>query len=565
MKTILFCLNVIFVSNLYAQTPGLQWVKKMGDISENSTGTSIAIDQAGNVYTAGRFYGAIDLDPSTAVVTAYSIGDYDVYISKLDALGNFVWGKTLGGTGSEEATGIALDSLGNVYVSGIFANMTNFDPYISNFSMTELGGGDNFIMKLNTSGNFVWAKQFGSYDFDRCNSIAVDHSGHLLATGRVSVPTDFDPSAGTFTLTSSPFVVSTFALKWDLDGNFVWAKLLADGTGSSMGLSINADASDNVIVAGYFSGNSDFDPSSGVANLYTFAPKAGYVVKLDANGNYQWAVPHNAYYIAEAKASAVDDLGNVYITGYFEGALDFDPSLADYTLTGAYDAYLAKLDAAGNFQWAFKLGESYDEAGSALTIDNLGNVYVAGRFNYTIDFDPSTNTVADTSNGDYDGFICKYDASGSFIWKASFGSISADEVLALAIDDFDNVHAVGYYERNTDFDPSSGVTTLPGNIGNTDAFVLKLSNTVTTLQNENEEMLAVHVFPNPASISLTLQFELYGHYALSMLNATGDQVYQNSVTGNNAVIDVNQLPAGMYVLTISGEQRTKKVRVMLTK
>src|SRR5690606_19324646 len=107
----------------------------------------------------------------------------DIFISKLDTLGNFVWAKKIGGIGSDYSNSIALDNYGNVYTTGYFEDTVDFDPGFGVSYLNSTGGKDIFICKLDTSGNFVWAKKIGGSGTDAGNSIAVDNLGNIYITG----------------------------------------------------------------------------------------------------------------------------------------------------------------------------------------------------------------------------------------------------------------------------------------------------------------------------------------------------------------------------------------------
>jgi len=165
-------------------------------------GNSIFLDLLGNVYSTGMFQGTCDFDPGVGTFTLTSIGGWDSYVSKLDASGNFIWAKQLGGISNDYGYSLTVDTVGNVYTTGTFKNTVDFDPGVGTFSMASVGNSDIFISKLNSSGNFVWAIQIGDTSVDIANSIAVDVSGNVYSTGSFKYKPDFDPGPGTFTLTA---------------------------------------------------------------------------------------------------------------------------------------------------------------------------------------------------------------------------------------------------------------------------------------------------------------------------------------------------------------------------
>src|SRR5262245_21645591 len=115
---------------------------------------------------------------------------------------NWLWAKGEGGIGRDDGMAIAIDSSGNVYTTGIFSSTADFDPCPGFFNLVSNGQTDIFILKLDSSGNFVWAKQIGGATYDAGESLAIDSIGNVYITGAFSGTVDFDPGAGVFNLTS---------------------------------------------------------------------------------------------------------------------------------------------------------------------------------------------------------------------------------------------------------------------------------------------------------------------------------------------------------------------------
>jgi len=183
------------------------WVKATGGTNtDKDYGHGIAVDGAGNVYTTGYFAGTADFDPGPGTFNLTSAGIDDIFVSKLDSAGNFIWAKAMGGTSVGEGYGIAVDGAGNVYGTGIFAGTVDFDPGPGSFNLTSvLGNYDIFVSKLNTAGDLVWAKAMGGTDADYGEGIAVDGAGNVYTTGGFYDTVDFDPGPGTFNLTSAGY------------------------------------------------------------------------------------------------------------------------------------------------------------------------------------------------------------------------------------------------------------------------------------------------------------------------------------------------------------------------
>lgn len=172
---------------VYKLDPGrnLLWARAMGGPGID-VGMGIAVDDSGNVYTTGCFTGTADFDPGPGTANLTSAGgefDADVFVSKLDSSGNFVWAKRLGGVNSDWAEGITLDGSGNIYSTGSFFTTGDFDPGPGTFTLTNGGGDDIYVSKLDSDGNFVWAVAMGGPGSDVGADIVVDALGGVYTTG----------------------------------------------------------------------------------------------------------------------------------------------------------------------------------------------------------------------------------------------------------------------------------------------------------------------------------------------------------------------------------------------
>ncbi|MFT6923491.1 MAG: hypothetical protein ACJA1C_002506 [Crocinitomicaceae bacterium] len=252
----------IFIQKLNASGNFL-WAKSMGSTGYDY-GRSIEVDVSGNVYTTGSFEGTVDFDPGAGTVNVTSNGGSDIFIQKLDANGNFIWVKSMGGIYDDKGQSLTVDSGGNIYTTGEFYETVDFDPGVGTTNLYTSTGYDIFVQKLDVSGDFLWAKSMGSGLNDIAGSVAVDNGGNVYTTGTFSGTADFDPGGGTTNLVSNGSL-EIFIQKLDAFGNFLWARSMG-GAGQDFGRSITVDASENVYTTGSFGWIVDFDPGVGVDN-----------------------------------------------------------------------------------------------------------------------------------------------------------------------------------------------------------------------------------------------------------------------------------------------------------
>jgi hypothetical protein len=559
----LFCAAIFF---LFADLEGqnFSWANSVG-----ATGWDFALgvttDAAGNVYSTGFFYGTVDFDPGagTFTLTASSV-NYDAYVVKHDPLGNLIWAKKFGGGNNANGNAIAVDASGNTFITGTFMNTCDFDPGPGSFTLTSAGSDDVFVVKLDPSGNLIWAKNFGGPLLDKPNGITVDGSGNVYTTGYIKGTADLDPGSSTFTVTSLG-AEDIFISKLDASGNFVWAKVIGANS-VDQGFSIALDAGNNLYSTGYFTSTVDFDPSAAVYTLSTgtVVNTNAYALKLDANGNFIWAKGWGALGDEHGYALTVNS-GNVLVTGNYMNVCDFDPGPGTFTLSssGSADAFITRLDLNGNFTWARSIGGTAFETGSAISVDPSGNVYTGGNFQSSIDADPGSSVVTLTSFGLNEAFISKLDASGNYTWGGRIGGTGEDLLNGINCDPYGNVFAVGGFQNTGDYDPGSAVYNLTSN-GYFDIFQLRLDPSVVGLADQDLwGKSPIKVFPNPFQdiLSLRIQDENYCGTSIKIFDLAGILIKED-ILNETSKIELEDLSGGIYIMEIRRGELKEIVKII---
>lgn len=543
MKKIL--LSIGFVGYLLQTTAqSLQFVSQMGQTGYGE-GHSLVLDNTGNIFTAGRFAGAIDFDPNAGITSLSSIGTVDAFVARYDAQSTLIWAKQLGGSGGFiEAEEIALDGNNNVYVVGQFQLSADFDPGAGMVSMTSNSAKDVFILKLDASGNFLWARQFGGGSgINEGHSLEVDNSGNVFLGGYFSETADFDPGAGVTSLTSFG-QGDGFIIKLDATGNFGWAKQFG-GTNDDLIRSVKLDGSGNIICTGSFWGTADFDPNAGTQNLNSFGSLDIFVLKLDSNGNFTWVKQFGGAGGDQGYSLASDASGNIYSTGYFTGIADFDPSAgtSELTAAGSADAYVSKLDPSGNLIWTKQLGGDGADYPLEMIVNAAGKSYVIGQFGGTCDFDPDASTASLSSNGGSDAFVAILNTDGSYSYAMQLGGTNADYGFDIAIDN-DSFYSTGYFQGTVDFDPGAGTVSLTS--GGYDIYLHKMSQTTLDI-NELTMEIDLQISPNPTNGNLKIETSGIGAVkSISVYSTTGCLLFMQ----NSPMISVEHLRAGAYILVV---------------
>jgi Beta-propeller repeat len=538
------------VSPLYSSGDFL-WAKDVGGTGYDE-GLSIVADSADNIYTTGNFADTVDFDPSVGISNLTSEGNGDIFVSKSDSNGGLVWAKSMGGLMDDFGLSTALDSSGNIYITGGFGDSVDFDPGASSLILTGLGFNDIFVSKLDNDGNFVWAKNMGGTGNEYGISIALDSSGNIYITGFFDGTVDFDPGLDTFNITSAG-AEDIFVAKLDSDGNFVWAKTMGGLDSDYGGRGITIDSNDNVYTTGTFYGTVDFDPGLGTFNITSAGAEDIFISKLDENGNFVWAKSMGGTEGMDAGQSiTVDASDNIYVTGAFWSIIDFDPGpdIFNMTSAGGEDIFISKLDSNGNFIWAKRMGGTDYDHGYGIAVDSSENVYTAGYFGSVSDFNPGTGTFNISADGSEDIFISKLDNNGNFVWAKGIGGTEWDGADDLALDSNGNIYTTGEFQLTSDFDTGAATANLTS-AGDADIFISKLENSIG---NVAPTLVAiVRAGSNPTSVSsvnFTVTFSesvlgvdmvgpTFDDFSLTTSGVSGPSVNGVSGSGDTYTVTVN--------------------------
>jgi Beta-propeller repeat len=386
----------VFVVKIDSSCNMVWAVSAGGALSEYVWG--ISVDSSGNSYVTGSFRGTATFGTKSLT----SKGDADVFVAKVDAAGTFKWAVSAGGVKHDEGRGIAVDSLGNSYVTGRFGGTATFGTK----PLTSKGDTDVFVVKVDVAGTFKWAVSAGGTLLDYGQGIAVDTSGNSYVTGYFRGTATFGTKSHTSKGKSEVFVA-----KVDAAGAFKWA-ISAGGVNHDEGRGIAVDSLGNSYVTGRFGGTATFGTKSLTAKGYTDV----FVTKVDAAGTFKWAVSAGGPASLpddQGKSITVDSLGNSYVTGSFGYTATFGTKVLKSK--GYYDVFVAKVDAAGTFKWAVSAGGNYYDHGAGIAVDSSGNTSVTGTFMTTVTFGTKSLTCSTPAFPGYDCFVAKVDANGKFL------------------------------------------------------------------------------------------------------------------------------------------------------
>jgi len=307
-----------------------------------------------------------------------------------------LWSKRFGGISNDFGYSLSVDSLGNIYITGYFSSSSiDFGGGV----LTNAGGDDIFLAKFDSNGNHLWSKSFGGSSDDEGKSVSVDSSGNVYITGGF------------------------------------WSSTIDFGGGA-------------LKKAG---GNCNNLPCSDI-----------FLAKFDSNGNHKWSKRFGGSGYDRGNSVYLDSSGNLYITGNFQSStIDFGGgalknAVGDCVLIPCSDIFLARFDINGNHKWSKRFGGSDRDAGSFVSVDSSGNIYIIGYFqSSTIDFGGGelTNAGGNCAMGPCpDIFLARFDINGNHKWSKRFGGSSEELVNSFSLDNSGNVYVTGFFSgNNADF------------------------------------------------------------------------------------------------------------------
>jgi hypothetical protein len=326
----------------------------------------------------------------------------------------------------------------------------------------------NYALPFCAQPSFDWAATVGSQPSEENRRVFVDVAANIYIIGSFSSTVDFDPGPGTFNL-SAAGEMDAYVLKLSPSGNFIWAVRLG-GSSYERASDISGDSFGNIYVVGsYSTGTIDLDPGPNTYSLSTTQDGSNFIVKLNSNGGFIWASSFggaNSFAGSWASRIILDNAGALLIGGSFNSVQDFNPGPGTFTLAGQsasfyFDGYLLKLNQNGAFISVLQLRGLPGKVGiTDITVDGLGNAFVAGTFDFSVDFDPGSGVHSMTSppSPNNDGFILKLSSNGSFAWAGQLGdndNTNGSGFASIHINSNGQLIACGVFRGNVDLDPGT--------------------------------------------------------------------------------------------------------------
>jgi hypothetical protein len=461
-----------------------RWAVREGSSIGNDFNRAVTSDNQGFVYVLGEFQGTAQIGSYT--LSSTTPGKNDLYVAKYDDNGTVIWATRLGSASDRDTDGgssITVDPNGNVFVTGKFSGGTSFGPTV----LTSAGGSDIFVVRMRASdGAVLWARSAGGPGDDAGYGVDYDDFGNLLVVGSVTGTASF----GSQTLTGNSGQTDFFVAKYTNGGTPLWVRRGGNfNAGPDIARSVTVDAEGNAYVTGAVDGSSQ-NPEVNIGNevLQNNTDDANaFVAKYDPDGTVIWAgLMENAY--SEGTDIELDNLGNLYVSGYFARTLEFGADrITSVNRIDApvrsIDGMLAKLATDGQPQWIRRISSPGDDVARSLAVDDANNIYVAGYFtgpNLAVFNNNTPNAGSRLANSGFetsDIFVYKFNANGVVSGARSAGSPDSDDAAyGITVTSADDVYAVGDFRSTATFRRDATATIeLTAQSSGWDAFVAQLS------------------------------------------------------------------------------------------
>ncbi len=378
------------------------------------------------------------------------------------------WATYLGGSFTDESTGIAHDSNGNIYVSGYTLSL-NF-PATAGVLQENLNNQyDAFVTKFDTNGNLVWSTYYGGSDHEFAYGVKVNSNNKPVIAGYTGSNDLYVSTSGVFQ-SNSGGGYDGFILQLNSNGTFDWASYFGGSSGDPV-LSMDIDYADNILIAG-FTVSQNMPVTPGCFQSTLGGQKDAFVAKFNSTGSLIWSTYYGGIGVEDAHVVSTDVDGNVLLSGD-TGSSDFPISTGCYQsfLAGGFDIYLVKFSPAGLRLWATYFGGTSNEDSYGLITDPNKNIYLTGNTSSN-DFPLEGNSYQSTKNGIGSSYFAKFDLAGQLKWSTFYGGNGSETGLGLAIHQGKFLFSCGN-TTSTNL-PSIGNSFQPLNAGDIDVFLVLL-------------------------------------------------------------------------------------------
>lgn len=335
------------------------WAKRLEGGGGDQRGTDITISDSGNIAVVGAFDGRIDLDPGSGEVI-FESSNASGFIVQLDSTGEFTWGFALEVTNVSNAE---FAQNGDLIVAGNYQDSFDIDPGMGNVVITGHGGSDFYVARYSSIGQLHWAFGIGGTDSDLVQDLVVNNTGQVYVVGAYEEVVDFDGGPGVHLVSASDTSRSdAFVSKYDMDGQFLWARSTGGFRESDSARNVAVDSNDNVFIAGSFRDIADFDPGPSEYLIESSDSTDIFFWNLDGDGNFLSAQTiGNEDSFDFTRDIILSETGQIFAVGQSYGVTDFDPGpdtfIIDVEVNSHFQLMLNPLNSIRVENWSDENGD----------------------------------------------------------------------------------------------------------------------------------------------------------------------------------------------------------------
>lgn len=364
----------------------------------------------GGFVVGGLFNGKTDFDPTDGKDLRKPKGSDDAFIVGMRDDFSYDWTWTVGGRGAEAVWALAACTDGSVVATGYFYDRITLGEGEAQREFVSQGLADVFVVKLSSTGQFLWAVAFGGSDRDVPETVGVDADGSILVGGTFRNEVDFDPE-GQHSVRTSNGGDDLFVLKLSANGQFDWLKTIG-GLETDRAISLDIAATGDVYIGGVFGRVVDFNPEGGgdVHDSGT-APRHAYVTRYSGDGSYLWTKSFGGEAYTYVRSLMIDE-ERLVLTGGYLGTVDLDPGegIDEHPPFGSRSNYVCYWSPEGEYRLGDVFGGDGFDRTMGIAADSAGSVYVGGDFDSLVaDFDPTAGVSEYANRGGSDIFLSKFE------------------------------------------------------------------------------------------------------------------------------------------------------------
>lgn len=557
-KFLTLCITLLLSNVNFSQSANWIWANKVQSNNNQIFNSKLAIDNSNQTILSGDYTGSMIIGATTHTTGSFK----SAILVKNDNFGMPIWSKSYGSFPSSglvvPVVDVTTNSVGDIYVLGTFSTSLA----IESNTLTGTGSRSMYVAKFDQNGNYVWGQAFSSGNVITPNDLHVDNNGIYVTGSFLGTFSNPQMVLGTLTITcngpSGYNYEDFFIAKFDLNGVPIWANKNVSGpNGREIGKSVVANSLGDVYVVGDFK-----DGASSTFGTYTLTAPSGsngedcFIVKYDSNGNALWANKIGSSNIDFVKGINIDNLGNPIVVGNYYGTT-FSAGTFSLSNSGSStaDLFAIKLTSLGGYTWAKKVTNGAgDEIVSSVSVDNLNNINMAGKFSGG-SFTVGSNTL--TLAGGTDMFIVKLDDNGNDLLASNAGNSFTDDATSVVTDTNGDLYVTGQFLYQIAF---GSTPMLSGSLSSGNNYLSKLAgnNPTSFFSYSSQINNNLQVYPNPTNKSLTFLGNAgLEKFKITIFSITGSVVYQKDSIEN--ILDVSELNPGIYFIELTDKNGINNV------